>query len=539
LDPEFPAERLAYMVADSGLRVLLTEERLLARFAPEPGVTLVVLDREGEEAAAAGPLAAVPPLPAGPGNIAYVIYTSGSTGWPKGVQIVHRGLANFHLAMSRRLGFTAGDALLAVATLSFDMSALDLYLPLVVGGRVVIASREVASDGERLAAVLMRPEITALQATPATWRMLLAAGWTGKPELMALCGGEALPRDLADRLLGAVSALWNVYGPTETTIYSTLDRVGAGGGPVSIGRPLANTRVLLLSGAAEPVPVGVVGELCLAGEGLARGYLGRPDLNAERFVPDPSPTGEGEPGGRLYRTGDLARRLSDGRLECLGRIDGQVKVRGFRIEPGEIELALAGHPAIRQAVVAARKMEDGELRLVAWFVAEATPSSVELRAFLASRLPDYMVPGMFVHLDELPLNPNGKVDRRALPEPRMIAGTADLAPRNPLEQVLADIWGEVLGIEGIGVGADFFDLGGHSLLAVQVVSRVRRALGVDLHLRQVFGSPTVAQLATTILESAEQRDRVERTAALVVQLNAMSEEQIEAMLKEETYGESL
>jgi amino acid adenylation domain-containing protein len=529
LDPGFPPDRLALMVADSGLRVLLTEERLLPRL---PGSAAVVAVDRGGEVVVAGPELGLPDavLPAG---IAYVIYTSGSTGRPKGVQVLHGAVVSFLLSMARRPGLGATDAVLAVTTLSFDIAVLELFLPLVTGGRVVLASREVASDGERLGAALARPEITVLQATPATWRMLFAAGWPGKPALKALCGGEALPRDLADRLLGAVGELWNVYGPTETTIWSTTGPVEERGGPVSIGRPLANTRILLLSGAVEPVPAGVAGELCIGGLGLARGYLGRPDLTAERFVPDPRTGADGEAGGRLYRTGDLARWHADGRLECLGRIDAQVKVRGFRIEPGEIEVALGEHPAIRQAAVVARRHDGGDHRLVAYVVVTGeAPASAELRDFLAARLPDYMVPGAFLRLDALPLTPNGKVDRRALPEPQA-AATAYVAPRSPVEQLLADIWREVLDVESVGVQDDFFDLGGHSLLALQVITRIRRTFDLDIELRHIFRFPTIGQLSEALLERPDLRDRIEAIAALTVEVSSLSEEELDAMLQDE------
>ena len=535
LDPDFPRDRLAWMMCDSGLRVLVTEEHLRSRFTAAAGLPVVLVDADAAAIAAedAAPPAAAA-APPGAAGVAYVIYTSGSTGRPKGVQVLHGAVVNCLLAMSRRPGLTAADALLAVTTLSFDIAVVELFLPLVVGGRVVIAPREVASDGERLAAALAGPGLTALQATPAGWRLLLDAGWTGRAGFKALCGGEALPRDLADRLLGAVGELWNVYGPTETTIWSTAERVTAPGAPIAIGRPFDNTRTWLLSRAWEPVPVGAAGELCIGGAGLARGYLGLPELTAERFIPCPEAAG-GEACGRLYRTGDLARQWPDGRIECLGRLDAQLKVRGFRIEPGEIEHALAEHPAVRQAVVAARRQPRGDPRLVAYVVpaAEVAPSSAELRSFLALRLPDYMVPGSFTPLAALPMTPNGKVDRRSLPEPRPAARAAYLAPRTALEAALADTWREVLGVETVGVDDDFFDLGGHSLSAVQAAARIRGALDVDVQLRHIFQFPTVAKLAEALAERPETRERVTAAAALMSRIAELSEVELDALLGDE------
>ncbi len=351
------------------------------------------------------------------GNLAYVIYTSGSTGKPKGVQITHGALANLLQSMRRLLSINERDALLAVTTLSFDIAALEIFLPLIVGARVELIDREVAADGARLADRLNDPGITFLQATPATWRLLLEAGWQGQPALKMLCGGEALPRALADRLLDKGAGLWNVYGPTETTIWSSACRVEAGETPISIGRPIANTQFYVLDKRLRAVPVGVIGELYIGGSGLARGYRHRAALTAERFIPDPFGT---TPGGRLYWSGDLARWRADGTLECLGRVDHQVKIRGYRVELGEIEAALARHPGVREAAVAARPDASGEMSLAAYIVVRDGPegsSAADLRRWLQGQLPDYMVPSAFVSLEALPLTPNGKVDRQALPDP--------------------------------------------------------------------------------------------------------------------------
>ncbi len=502
LDPDFPADRLALMLDDSRPSVLLTQEEL-CHTLPEralSGAAVLCLDshragieRESDRRAGARPA---------PENLAYVIYTSGSTGRPKGVQVTHRALANFLESFHSLLGMTERDELLAVTTLSFDIAGLELLLPLIAGGRVTVVARDEASDGGRLKRRVSDPGVTFLQATPATWRLLLEAGWTGSPALTLLCGGEALPRVLADRLLDKGKALWNLYGPTETTIWSSAHQVEPGTGLVSIGRPIARTQLYVLDARLRAVPAGVVGELYIGGAGLARGYLNRPALTAERFLPDP--VGE-EPGGRLYRTGDLARWLPDGRLECLGRIDHQVKIRGYRIELGEIEATLAKHPGVRQAAVVAREDTPGDRRLVAYLVG-AVPEVDELRSWLRRALPEYMVPAVYHVLDALPLTPNGKVDRGALPAPEPVESglTRHLVPpRGPIEEAVAPIWAAVLGqpISRVGVHESFFNQGGHSLLAAQLLSRLRDLFGVELPLRTLFEDPTVAGVARWIEEA--------------------------------------
>ncbi|HEX3555022.1 MAG TPA: amino acid adenylation domain-containing protein, partial [Thermoanaerobaculia bacterium] len=482
LDPSYPAERLAFMREDAGVKVLLSQETL-----PE-----------------AGESARAPESGVGPLNLAYVIYTSGSTGRPKGVQIPHGGLMNFLASMIETPGLTSGDTLLALASLSFDIAGLELYLPLLMGGRVVVASREDAADGQRLQALIAESGATVLQATPATWRLLLESGWQGGEGLKALCGAEALSPVLAAALLARVSSLWNVYGPTETTVWSTVEEI-RGDGPILIGRPIANIEAHVADGWGHLVPAGVPGELLLGGAGLARGYLGRPELTAEKFVPNPF----GEPGSRLYRTGDLARWRPEGILECLGRIDHQVKVRGFRIELGEIEAALARHPEVSAAVVVAREEASGDRRLAAYVVPRRAGAdhSADLRTWVRQSLPDYMVPSVWVSLAELPLTPSGKVDRKALPVPGSREEARELtAPRTPVEEVLIGIWARVLGIAAVGLEDSFFDLGGHSLLATQMVSRMREDFGVELPLRRVFEKPTVAALAAEV-EALQSRER--------------------------------
>ncbi len=503
LDPAYPLPRLALMVEDALAPggALITRGDLLDRLPrlPETGTRIVRLDADSAAISTGrsddlreGPWS---PLPE---NLAYILYTSGSTGRPKGVQIPHRALVNFLASMAERPGFQEGERLMAVTSLSFDIAGLEIYLPLLAGGEVVLSGREDAADGLRLLERLSVGGIDILQATPSTWQLLLEAGWRDGHALRALCGGEALPRALAARLAERSAAAWNLYGPTETTIWSAVARVDGGEeeGWATLGRPIANTGILLLDSERRPVPVGVAGELYIGGEGLARGYRGRPDLTAERFVPHPFAA---RPGERLYRTGDLARFRPDGRIEFLGRADLQVKVRGFRIELGDVEAALAQHPAVREAVAVARKdpREAAEGRLVAYIVRRAgEPATAdELRAFAAALLPAYMVPSTFVDLDAFPLTPNGKVDRKALPEPAGDRpGRSFLAPRSELERQIAEVWQSVLQVDRVGIDDSFFDLGGQSLSLLRVRRRLRD-LGHEVAPTDLFRHPTIGALA--------------------------------------------
>jgi amino acid adenylation domain-containing protein len=553
LDPAYPQDRLAYMLDDARVRVLLTvaqDEGPKAQGAGRMHPAVVPLSSfVGQVVDLRADWPAIARQPGAPiaaslraESLAYVIYTSGSTGRPKGVQIPHRALVNLLGSMRVQPGMTARDALLAVTTLSFDIAALELFLPLTVGARVVIASREIATDGARLGATLARCGITVMQATPTTWQLLLAAGWPGDAGLRILCGGEALPRELADRLRSMSASVWNVYGPTETTIWSAATPVAPGSGPLAIGRPIANTTIYLLDSRMAPVPLGVAGEVYIGGAGLARGYLGRPDLTAERFVPNPFATLEDErrnpndePAARpverpsscvrLYRTGDLARYRPDGQIVYLGRTDQQVKLRGYRIELGEIATALGQHPAVRASAVLVREDTPGHQRLVAYVVPAADkrrttndeaassssaprPSSLitELRAFLGERLPEYMLPSAFVLLDTLPLTPNGKLDRRALPAPdsaRLDLDAGFVAPSTPTEELLAQIWADVLHLERVGRHEHFFALGGHSLLATQLIARIRDAFQLDLSVRTVFEAASVAEMAERITQARQ------------------------------------
>jgi amino acid adenylation domain-containing protein len=492
IDPALPAERMIYMAEDSGLKVLLTEGALLSQLPDfHCRITLVddpALGSHGTDNVDSG---------ATPRNLAYVIYTSGSTGKPKGVALPQSALINLLCSVREWFNFGPDDTLLAVTTISFDIAGVDLWLPLLTGARSVVASREVAANGPELMALIKAEDATFLQATPITWRILLEAGWTGKRNLRGVCTGEAMPRELAEALRPSIGRLWNMYGPTETTIWSTGYEI-RGPGTVLIGRPVGNTTTYIVDSQLQPVPVGVTGELLLGGAGLARGYLNRPELTAEKFIADSfAPAGE----ARLYRTGDLARYLPDGNIECLGRTDHQVKIRGFRIELGEIEGVLDQHPAVRQSVVKLCEDQHGK-RLVGYLAPrdEEAPASADLRSFLARSLPDYMIPAQFVFVAGFPLTSSGKVNRLALPAPESAPSSDQagyVAPRNELEQRVCDVWAEVFGLERVGIRDDFFDLGGHSLLAVQLLVRVQKIFpGEQIPLAALLEAPTIERFTT-------------------------------------------
>ncbi|TAW60505.1 non-ribosomal peptide synthetase, partial [Rhizobium ruizarguesonis] len=478
LDPAYPSERLRQLLDDAGPRRLLCDATGRAALGAEAIADLSVVDLNAATPAWADQ-SADDPDPHALGltarHLAYVIYTSGSTGTPKGVMVEHASVLNVLRALLDVSGLTERDSLLAITTISFDIAGLELCLPLAVGAKVVVAHGTSAIGLQRY---LSHQKITVMQATPAAWRMLFDAGWEGAPDLSALCGGEALPSELASNLGRRVKSLRNLYGPTETTIWATTfptdTRIEAPHRYVPIGRPIANTRIYLLDGHGQPVPFGAVGELYIGGAGVARGYLNRPDLTAERFLADPF---SGKAGARMYRSGDLARYLPDGNLEFLGRNDDQVKIRGFRIEPGEIAARLLEHELVGDAAVVAHADAAGDKRLVAYVVVKMTDGSAEadgaglaasLRAHLGGLLPDYMVPSAFVRLEALPLTVNGKLDRKALPVPDddAYARRAYEAPQGEIETLLAGIWAELLGVERVGRHDNFFELGGHSLLAV-------------------------------------------------------------------------
>ncbi|WP_310490372.1 amino acid adenylation domain-containing protein [Chamaesiphon sp. VAR_69_metabat_338] len=505
LDPHYPPARISYMLADADVKILVTQSELRSHLPSPPDLVICLdsdwqltgyspenLDREvrGE-------------------NLAYAIYTSGSTGQPKGVAVEHRNLVNFLHAM-RPVGLTSADTMMAVTTICFDIAALELYLPLIIGAKVAIVARAVTSDAHRLFTELVKSQATVMQATPATWQLLLAGGWDANYPLKVLCGGEALPNRLAHQILATGSKLWNLYGPTETTVWSTIAQVHATNSIGSthqtlcaIGRPIANTQIYILDKQLQPVPIGVHGELYIGGAGVVRGYLNRPKLTAEKFIPNPFSTVSS---ARIYKTGDLARYASDGNIEFLGRIDDLVKVRGFRIELGEIETVLAQHSLVDRVVAIAREITPGSKSLIAYIVPhrDLLPTTSELRSFLGERLPEYMVPSVFVILETFPLTANGKIDRQALPLPDRASlepAATFVPPQDGLELQLTKIWERVLGIQSIGTRDNFFELGGHSLLAVQLFAAIAKTFGTNLPLATLFHSPTIEQLATILRQS--------------------------------------
>ncbi|PPK63650.1 non-ribosomal peptide synthetase [Actinokineospora auranticolor] len=483
LDPGFPADRLDHMLADAAPALLVTAPGMVK---PLDGLDVLHLDDV--------PTADLDPAPVHADQAAYILYTSGSTGRPKGVVVPSGALVNFLLDMVDRFALTAADTLLAVTTVGFDISGLELFTPLLSGAAVYLVDGDTARDPALLESAITASGATVMQATPSLWQALLAARPDAARDLRALVGGEALPADLAADMLARTRGATNLYGPTETTIWSTA-HVLTDALTVPIGLPIANTTVYVLDSALRPVPAGVAGELYIAGDGLARGYHDRPSLSAERFTADPF----GAPGTRMYRTGDLARTRADGLLEVLGRVDHQVKIRGFRIELGEIEAVLTRHDAVERAVVVAHGTGLAEQRLVAYVVPAVPDDLVE---WARAALPDYMVPSAVIGLDAIPLTPNGKVDRRALPAPDLAGSSGGRAPRNPRERALCELVGEVLGVRAVGIDDDFFTLGGTSLLATRLSVRARVELGVELSIRAIFDAPTVAGLIDRLTAAA-------------------------------------
>jgi amino acid adenylation domain-containing protein len=500
MDPSFPPDRLALMIDDARISILVSRADLI-NVLPVAARKAVCLDRD--ESKLRRQSSANPERPLNHSNLAYIIYTSGSTGRPKGVMIEHRSLVNLLTSMQREPGFGRQDVLLAVTTISFDIAALEIFLPLISGGKVVIAGQSDVIDGSALIRLIKRSRATVLQGTPSTWKLLLQARWEGDQKLKMLCGGEPLPRELANRLLDLGSELWNMYGPTETTIWSSAHRIHPGEGPVLIGPPIANTQFYIADRELQPVPIGVTGELLIGGDGLSRGYLNRPDLTAERFIRNARSGSD----SRVYKTGDLARFKSDGRIEFLGRLDSQAKVRGYRIELEEVEHVLAQHQDVRDVAVTIWEDRDGDNRLVAYYVPSngKKPHAGDLSKHLRQQLPDYMCPSFFIEIAALPLTPNGKVDRKAFPAldiSALPAGSRYVAPRNELEERLAAVWQEALQRQSIGVDDNFFQLGGHSLLAARLFALIDKRLALKMPLAILFQAPTIRQLAETIQRQA-------------------------------------
>lgn len=497
LDVNFPQERLHYLVDDSKPKVILTDEAN-AHLWKYSGSELVYLDRDWAEMTQESTEA--PRSTITSENVMYVIYTSGSTGRPKGVELSHRNFVNFAWSMKQEPGISESDTLLAVTTISFDIAALEMFLPLLVGARIIMATRDEARLSQSLSRAIDEHNVTILQIPPTSWRLLIEGAWQGKRDLKALCGGEALTRGLAEAILERTAELWNMYGPTETTVWSTIHRVLPFEDDVPIGRPIGNTQVYILDEQLKQVPDGEIGELYIGGEGVARGYLRRPELTAERFVPNPVP---GELSPQLYRTGDLARYASWGGLVYLGRTDNQIKVHGVRVEPGEIEAPIAQFPGMKQALVVAREDEPGEKQLVAYVIAENAGKfhRAEMRGFLRAKLPEYLIPSHFVLLEEFPMTLNGKIDHKALPPPVAAVGKVTAVadgPRDDVEYQLVTIWEQVLRLKPIGLNDNFFDLGGHSLLAARLINRIGQTLFADLPVASFLDAPTIAQQAELI-----------------------------------------
>ena len=457
-----------------------------------------------------------------PEQRAYVIYTSGSSGEPKGVEVTHRSVANLVSYMRERPGLSERDVVANLTTPAFDLSVPDWYLPLTTGAQLLIVPREATLDGVELADWLARSGVTFVQATPTTWQLLIDASWTGSATLKIVCGGEALSQALAQELQSRCASLWHMYGPTETTVWSSILKLEPEDGPPALGGPIANTRFYVLDANRQPVPIGVAGELLIGGEGLALGYHDRPELTAEKFVDDAfSPSA----GARLYRTGDLVRWRENGTLEFLGRIDQQVKLRGFRIELGEVEAALDAHPDVSAAVAIVREDSPGDQRLIAYVVpaGEQIVELEQLRRLCKAKLPPFMVPSGFVSVDAFPVTANGKLDRRALPAPdgaRPAMARSYVAPETPVEQTLASIWSEILGVDRIGLDDDFFDLGGHSLLAVKMLSRVQESFDLNLRLPQVFEHSTIRELAAAIAAELLDAAGDDELASLLAEVEA-------------------
>lgn len=503
LDPGFPPDRLRFMIEDSGLSLILTETTLTAAL-PETTAKHVIVDTLEDTPSDGTAKASANIKSVAIDAIAYVIYTSGSSGQPKGVEVEHRQVANFLDAMQNTIHPSANMTLLALTTISFDISVLEIFLPLVVGGRLLMGDGMLATDVERLGKVLSSQEVDFFQATPTTWRMLVDNDWGGNESLVALCGGESLGLDLAEELVSRCGTVWNLYGPTETTVWSLAAKVEEPIGTVTIGRPIGNTRIYILDDALAPTPVGVPGELFIAGDGVTRGYHNRPELTSQRYLPNPF-----EPGSsRMYRTGDLVRYLPDGHVEFLRRIDHQVKLRGFRIELGEIEQRLVEYEQLLQAVVVVQEVGENDQRLVAYYIVEeaSEPSPSELRRHLEKLLPEYMIPSHFVQLDRFPRTPNAKIDRKNLPMPDIGRPSLDVdyvAPSNDLEKSLARAWQEVLKLDRVGVNDNFFELGGNSLLLIQLQREVQQQTNRDLQLVDFFRFPTISSLAALLSGDSE------------------------------------
>ncbi|MHB8624401.1 MAG: non-ribosomal peptide synthetase [Sulfuricaulis sp.] len=504
LDPAYPAERLQHVFENSQPTAVITRAALLESLA-QNATPAILIDSESLSIAEHTTDPLVPS--ASPDDPAYIIYTSGSTGRPKGVVIQHRAVVNLLCAMRREPGITGEDTVLSVTTIAFDLAVAELFLPLIVGAKLILANEQEMSDGAGLIQLLRRHHVTFLQATPVTWQLLLETGWRGTPPLKMLCGGEAMPRKLAERLLRCGGELWNMYGPTETTVWSSVLQVASGDGPVPIGPPIANTQFYILDSHQELVPHGVAGELYIGGDGVSPGYFNLPEVTQDKFIPDKFNANRT---AKLYRTGDIVRMRQRGQMEYLGRADYQVKLRGFRIELGEIEAVLLRHPDIVEAVAVLGQEPSGENAIWAYVVAQHAQSELSglndvLHTALAQSLPIYMRPSSIVLLAALPRTPNGKIDRGSLPPPASERSHSDVsaAPLNEIEQRLAKIWSSVLGFDIYESTADFFELGGHSLLAARLLARIEDEFGQRLSLLNLFKAPSIGEQAKLLTQSSQ------------------------------------
>ena len=497
IDPDYPQDRIAFMLNDSSAGTVITSKKFAGRLAHR--ATEIEVEQALSEAVSCPK--ETPEVAVSGSDLAYILYTSGSTGRPKGVLIEHRNLVNLLYSMIAWPGMTNQDSLLAVTTVSFDIAGLELYLPLLVGATLVLADAETAKDGRALLETISEQRISVIQATPVTYKMMLAAGWEHPLPLKILCCGEPMSNELARQLTTRCDTLWNMYGPTETTIYSTGKQILATDEVITIGRPIQNTQVYILDEHLNPVPEGIIGEIYIAGDGVARGYLNRPELTNEKFVRNPFNV----PGNRtMYRTGDLGLFTTTGEIHCLGRIDQQVKIRGYRVEPGEIEQELAKLDGVREALVLAREDRPGDQRLVAYVITQPLLTNLEFtnrivpwQTQLQAVLPTYMVPSDFVSLAQFPVTPNGKIDRNALPKPNgeRYVTSHNTQPVTEAEKQVAAIWAETLGLPNVGVHDDFFELGGHSMIAVQVMTQLEKQTGKRLPLSTLLTHPTVQKLA--------------------------------------------
>jgi len=519
LDPQFPINRINYMLEDSKAAVLLTSKKYQNKFGSNAKELLIEdLWLNLRSYPSSEPAVAV-----NGDDLVYILYTSGSTGMPKGVQIAHHNLVNFLTSMQAEPGLKAEDKLLAVTTISFDIAGLELFLPLLTGAEIVIADTASTKDGRELLNIIKREQVTVMQATPYSWRILIEAGWDKTIPLKVICGGEALPVELANELLERTTSLWNVYGPTETTIWSTIKRLTSEEKIISIGRPINNTSIYILDEFLNPLAPGIAGEIYIGGDGVAKGYLNRPELTAEKFVDDPFSKLAGQ---KMYRTGDLGKFMHNGEIECLGRIDAQVKIRGYRIETGEIEFQLAAEADIKEAIVIARPDKLGMDKLVAFIVAAGNEPVVSTAASvqrwkdgLKNSVPDYMVPDNFVIIPELPLTPNGKIDKKSLAKYKLSEEDTEadnyVAPATPIEKLIAGIWTENFGIEKISVHDDFFEIGGHSLMALKIVALLEKETSKSLPVSILFEYPTIKKLANFL-----KKDEIKSKAKSLVQIKA-------------------